>query len=63
MTQPEARSSWGAPNAKVTAVGAAGAATTLIVFIASQFGLDIPAGAAAAIATLLSFAAGYLKKD
>lgn len=50
-----------APTAKVQAAGAAGAAATLVVFIAAQFGLEIPTGVEGAIATLLAFAAGWLK--
>ena len=58
MNQPTA-----APTSKVQAAGAAGAASILIVFTAGELGLDIPPEAAAAIATLLSFAAGYLKQE
>jgi hypothetical protein len=59
------RSSWGAlkPRPKVAASGSAGAATILIVFIAGELGLDVPPEAAAALTTLLSFAAGWVKKD
>lgn len=57
------RSSWGAPKPKVKAAGAAGAASVLIVFVAGQFGLDIPPEAAAGITTLLAFAGGYLRKE
>lgn len=51
------------PSPKITAAGAAGAAAVLIVFIAEQFGLEIPPAASAAIATLLACAAGYFKRD
>lgn len=51
------------PSEKVTAATASGAASVLIVFIAGQLGLDVPPAAAAAIATLLAFAGGYLKKE
>jgi hypothetical protein len=57
------RSSWGAPKPKVKAATASSAASILIVFIAGQFGLDVPPAAAAAIATLLAFAGGYLRKE
>lgn len=46
------------PTPKVTAAGLGGAVTTLIVFLA---GPDISPEVAAAIATLVSFAAGYLR--
>lgn len=49
------------PVPKVAAAGVAGAVTTLIVFIASRLGLDVPPDAAAALTTLIAFAAGYLK--
>jgi hypothetical protein len=58
------RSSWGdAPSKKVSAAGAAGAATVLVVFIAGQFGLDVPPEAAAALTTLLATAAGYARRE
>lgn len=63
MPERRKRSSWGAPKPKVAAAGGAGAAATLIVFIAGQFGLDITPEAAAAIATLLAFAGGYITKE
>lgn len=50
------------PQPKVAAAGVAGAVTTLIVFIAAQFGLEIPSEAAAAITGLVAFGAGYLKR-
>lgn len=50
-------------NAKVQAAGAAGAAATVAVFIAAQFGLEVPPGVEAALATLFAVAAGYLKRD
>lgn len=54
------RSSWGGPEPKVAAGGAAGAVTVLVVFIAGQLGLEVPPEAAAALTTLLAFGAGYL---
>lgn len=52
-----------APTNKVAAAGAAGALSVLIVFIAGQLGLEIPPEAAAAITTLLSFGAGYMRLE
>jgi protein-S-isoprenylcysteine O-methyltransferase Ste14 len=52
-----------APTKKVAAGGAAGAVTVLLVFIAGQFGLEVPPEAAAALTTLLAFAAGWLKRE
>lgn len=46
---------------KVATGGAAMAAATVIVFICGQFGLEIPGEVGAAIATLIGFAAGYLR--
>lgn len=48
---------------KVSGGLAAGAAATLIVFTASQFGLLIPTGVEGALATLIGFIAGYLIPD
>lgn len=50
-------------NAKVQAGGAAGAVTVLLVWLAGLAGLDIPAEVAAAITTLISTGAAYLKKE
>jgi hypothetical protein len=72
MTHRPHRSSWGgakgtdqptaAPTSKVTAAGAGGAASILLVYIAGLFGVDVPPAAAAAVATLLAFLAGYIKE-
>lgn len=48
---------------KVKAAGTAGAVATLLVFIAKQAGLDVPAEVAAALTTLLAFVGGYLKRE
>ena len=58
MEQPDRR-----PTLKVSAATAAGAVTTIVVFVADQFSLEIPALVAGAITTLLVFASGYLKKE
>jgi hypothetical protein len=50
-----------APQPKVVAGGAAGAASVVIIFIASQFGLEIPGEVGAALAALISFGGAYLK--
>lgn len=47
---------------KVQAVGASGAAATLIIFILAAFGITIPAAVVAAILTLVTFGAGYIKR-
>lgn len=52
-----------APTSKVAAGSAAGAATFLIVFIAGQFGLDIPPEAASALTVLIGSVAAYVKKE
>lgn len=57
------RSSWGAPRAKVAASGAAGAASVVIVFVAGQLGVDVPPEVGAAVAALLAFGSGYVKKE
>lgn len=48
---------------KVSGGLAAGACATVIVFVASQFGLEIPPGVEGAVAVLIGFAAGYLVPD
>ena len=59
-TTVEARSPSALPVRKVAAGGAAGAVTTIIVWILSAaFKIDIPPEIAAAITVVLSFAAGY----
>jgi hypothetical protein len=50
-------------NAKVIAAGAAGAATTVLVWVASLFGVDTPPEVAAALTTLLATFAGWLKPE
>ena len=49
------------PQPKVAAAGIGGSAAVLIVWIAGQFGVDMPAEVGAAIAALIGFAAGYFK--
>lgn len=51
------------PTGKVTAAGAGGAAGLVVVWVVSLFGLEMPGPVGAAVATLLAFAAGYLKSD
>jgi hypothetical protein len=51
------------PTPKVAAAGTAGAATIILVWIASLFGLDVPEYVATAIGVLIAVAAGYLKSD
>jgi hypothetical protein len=48
------------PSRKVAAGGLAGALTTIVVFIATQLGLDVPAEVAAAVTTLFATGLAYL---
>ena len=48
-------------NPKTAAAGIAGAVTLVIVFVLGQFGVEIPADVAAAVTTIIAFAAAYLK--
>jgi hypothetical protein len=48
------------PSRKVAAGGMAGALTTIVVFIATQLGLDVPAEVAAAVTTLFATGLAYL---
>lgn len=50
-------------NPKVAAGGAAGAAAAVIAWTVSEFGIHMPPGIEAAVATLVGVAAGYLKRD
>lgn len=48
---------------KIQAAGAGGAIATIAVWVAAQFGVDMPPEVGAAIAAVLSVAAGWLKRD
>jgi hypothetical protein len=48
------------PEAKVIAATVSGAAVTVLVFVASQFGLEVPEAVAAAAVTLVAAVAAYL---
>lgn len=48
---------------KVTAAAGAAAVGTIVVWLASLAGLDVPAGVETALVTLLTFAAGWLVRD
>lgn len=48
-------------NPKVAAAGAAGALTTVLVFVAHSLGVEVPPEVGAAVTVLISTAAGYLK--
>lgn len=50
------------PQPKVAAAGVGGAVTVLVVWVLGQAGMDVPAEIAAAISTVVGFAAGYLKQ-
>lgn len=47
------------PNTKVIAGGAAGALVSVLVWVVSLFGLDIPAEVAGALVVLVTFATSY----
>lgn len=49
------------PVTKVAAAGIGGAVATLVVYLASLTGVEVPGDVGAAIATVVAFAAGYLK--
>ena len=48
---------------KVSGGLAAGATATLLVFIAQQFGLEVPTGVEGALAVLIGAVAGYFIPD
>lgn len=49
------------PVPKVAAAGIGGAVATIVVYVAAQFGVEIPGDVGAAIATVVAFASAYLK--
>lgn len=51
-----------APTPKVVAVGVTGAASVLLLWLLSQFGVTMPPEVAAAVAVLLAAGAGYIKR-
>ncbi|MFJ3393994.1 hypothetical protein [Leifsonia aquatica] len=51
------------PTAKVVAGGAAGAVVTIGVWIASLFGLEVPAEVVGAAVVLVTFATAYAVPD
>jgi hypothetical protein len=51
------------PTVKVQAVGLAGAATLILVFIAGLAGVDVPPEVAAALTLLFGWGAGYIKDE
>jgi len=53
-----------APTNKVSAAGIGGSITVVILFVVkSVWHVDIPAEVGAAIATVISFASGYLVRE
>ena len=50
-----------APEPKVVAGGAAGAASIILVYVVGLFGIDVPAEVASAVTVLISFGAAYFK--
>lgn len=48
------------PEKKVAAVGGAGAAVTVIVYVADLIGHDLPTNVAVAVVALVMLVAGYL---
>lgn len=52
-----------APKPKVAAAGAGGFAATILISAAALAGVDLPPEVAAGMVTVVSFGAGYLKRD
>lgn len=48
------------PTRKVSAAGIGGAVSVLVIFIAQQFGVEIPGDVGAAIGTVAAFGLGWL---
>lgn len=51
------------PVPKVQAAGTAGALSVVVIWVAAQLGLQMPAEVGAGIAALAAFVGGYLKRD
>lgn len=51
------------PNRKMTAAGTSGAVAIVLVWVAGQFGIDMPAEVGAAFATVMALLAGYVRRD
>ena len=51
------------PTRKVGAAGVAGSLTTVIIFASAALGYPVPPEVAAAVVTLIMFAAAYLTGD
>lgn len=50
------------PQPKIQAAGVAGSLAVVIVYLCGMLGVEMTAEVAAAVTTLLAFAAGYLKR-
>lgn len=51
------------PQPKVLAGGVAGAVTVLLVYVVGLAGVDVPPEVAAAVTTVITFAAGYFTSN
>lgn len=51
------------PNLKIQAAGVSGAASIVIIWVLAQLGVEMPPEVAAAVTTILSVGAGYLKSE
>ena len=58
MNQPTAT-----PTRKIAATGIGGAAATVLIWLAAQFGMEIPAEVAAGIVALIAAGAGYMTAE
>lgn len=48
------------PTKKVSAAGIGGAISVLVIFVAQEFGVEIPGDVGAAIGTVAAFTLGWL---
>lgn len=51
------------PTDKMAATGIGGALAIVLVFVARQFNLDVPAEVASAFTVIVAWLSGYMKKE
>lgn len=60
MSKPKARLT---PRPKVAAAGVSAQAAGILIYVAGQFGLDLPLPVALEVIAVVAFVAGYFKSE